>query len=43
MRKEFNLVCCRLLTKLMRNKRDINDMENVREKMMALTVSKDEI
>lgn len=44
LRKEFNLVCCKLLTKLLKsNKKGIDSLVGVKEKMIALTSSKDEI
>lgn len=49
MRKEFNLVCCRLITKLLKNKpqkanNDVSvEMAQIKNKMIALTASKDEI
>ena len=36
-------MCCKLLTKLLRYRREVKEMESVKEKMMALTASKDEI
>jgi hypothetical protein len=43
LRKEFNLVCCKLLTKLIRNNKHEKALAEVKHKMIALTSSKDEI
>lgn len=42
LRKEFNLICCKLLTKLLKNKKVSEYEPEVKAKMKALTTSKDE-
>ena len=43
MRKQFNLICCKLLTKLLRGHKKGGEMLKVKDKIMALNSSKDQL